>query len=734
MPKIIINELDLTKPGSTAYSNFSVVVPGFVANEDLADTVFDENGVYEVSSQDEFVANIGKVNPNVRVAMREVGIKGATVKAIIRLGKGVEGANPPSTTSANTVEFAPDTIDYFYNGTSYATLDEARDAYLADTGEKDASNFDPTMRLNYHDEVEGAKARFNRAMTIAFKHATDIEKASWKDLTNSQLNLDTDLDDSYHFYFASPSASEKIGYLTDGIFNYTQITDDEFAIYTKQPKVEGTTLVIDDSLEVSYDFTTSKTNSGADNPCEFYIIYEGEEGSEGIAIVEDIIHYGNQIAYELLGLGYTVLYKRMRKDFKLSEFGLDWARTVQKAGNKTEGTVNVLNADETLIFSVGTEDEPKYVTLVDSNTFTIDGYRAFDLASATTEIMVDKKAVTVPYGKSVLDQLSDFDGFWSCLKDKSTYDFRYIVNGLTTNNAEANNTIAQLATFTNETVDTEPAKAAVNGRGDCIALLDIDTKAYTGAGRNTQATAIPEIVKEVGLLNKADKFSAIFAPSVTYNMTEDADYGNNRTFPGSFHYLACAAKSAESYNEWYANAGMTRGLSNFVIESTGVKLGEIAIQALEPRYQTPNAGNPNRSVNLIVKIKDNFYLWGNRTAHALGIKFAADGELVASHFLNIRQLCCTLKKQIYIACRRFTFDPNSNLLWINFCSMIKPTLEKMKADQGIKDYKFVKDPTDKKALLKAKVRIVPIEAVEDFDITVTLEDSLSGNVEATIEE
>jgi hypothetical protein len=47
----------------------------------------------------------------------------------------------------------------------------------------------------------------------------------------------------------------------------------------------------------------------------------------------------------------------------------------------------------------------------------------------------------------------------------------------------------------------------------------------------------------------------------------------------------------------------------------------------------------------------------------------------------------------------------------------------MKADQGIRDYKILKVYTDKKATLKAKIRIIPIEAVEDFDIEVSLEDS-----------
>jgi hypothetical protein len=55
----------------------------------------------------------------------------------------------------------------------------------------------------------------------------------------------------------------------------------------------------------------------------------------------------------------------------------------------------------------------------------------------------------------------------------------------------------------------------------------------------------------------------------------------------------------------------------------------------------------------------------------------------------------------------------------------------MKADQGIRDYKVVKVFTDKKATMKAKIRIIPIEAVEDFDLEISLEDSF-GETTATV--
>jgi hypothetical protein len=57
----------------------------------------------------------------------------------------------------------------------------------------------------------------------------------------------------------------------------------------------------------------------------------------------------------------------------------------------------------------------------------------------------------------------------------------------------------------------------------------------------------------------------------------------------------------------------------------------------------------------------------------------------------------------------------------------------MKADQGISDYKILKVKSDRKAFLSAIIRIVPIEAVEDFDISVYLEDAISGTIANTEE-
>ena len=346
--------------------------------------------------------------------------------------------------------------------------------------------------------------------------------------------------------------------------------------------------------------------------------------------------------------------------------------------------------------------------------------------------------------------LQDYDNFWSCLEDKANYDFRYVCTGLlkeeTSEKEEPKKDENSEEETTEEISEEEETKTSTNAniaklaknRGDCIALLDISNNVYDSA--NTQSTNISAIVSDVNNnFTDTSKYVAIFAPTVTYNRVADKIYNNN-TLPGSFHYLVCAAEAFATYPEWFAVAGYTRGISSeadYKILNTGVKFGEAAINALEPRNKSNNG--IEKAVNLIVKIKNSYYLWGNRTAHDLEEvdATAGTGDLKASHFLNIRQLCCTLKKQLYINCRRFTFEPNSDVLWINFVNAIEPLLEKMKANQGIEDYQIIKVKSTQKAKFSAIIRIVPIEAVEDFDLTITLEDSITGatvSVEESVEE
>lgn len=670
MPKIVINEYDLTKAGTVPYSNFAVVVPGFLGEDkyveetlagfigtettkttyttkklgEAARAVFDENGVYECSSQLDFVNNVGKR------ATSFVSCK-------------------------TTTEGVAAKVDFII----------VHDTTLVGDTKYEAATDDKPATFSYKKEEDYTYA-FN---AIAYGNYPTEEKpipaipTTSVDLGNKKISFKKDV----YICSAIDNPTHHIGEFRDASNKYIPV-DMESLGYVRLPGVDKATE--EQTLDLqAYKAPTEDT---------YYIITN--KGKDGKFIEDKVTHYGNQIAYELLGLGYTVLFKAMT--------------------DYTE--------DEVALIAKGLNPRA-----FDEETEKIPAFKDFKEADAlvAAEGEADTKKLASEF--SSINQLSD-PNFWECLKDKSTYDFRYLVTGLMTNNDGANKCILEVADHSEEILLDDASIS--DGRGDCIALIDLDSKTYVG---KTQTAAIPKMAKEAAEWSSA--YAAVFAPYVTYLMPDDADYDNNKTFPASFHYLACAANSANNnYSEWYANAGYTRGVSKYTIESTGCKFGEVAIQALEPRFLLQvgkelnedgtayNDINTTVAINLIVKIKSSYYLWGNRTGKKLGTRGASDGDLVAQHFLNIRQLSTTIKKQVYVTCRRLTFDPNSSLLWLNFVSLLQPMLEGMKADQGIKDYKIVQNATDRKALLTAKIRIVPIEAVEDFEIGLYLEDNLSDAV------
>ena len=331
-----------------------------------------------------------------------------------------------------------------------------------------------------------------------------------------------------------------------------------------------------------------------------------------------------------------------------------------------------------------------------------------------------------------VDQLKD-PTFWEPLKQKSVYRIRYLTSG-GCYDSKVVEEMQKIAYVNNKAkIEDVDVYGKEVGRGDVIVLADIDESATDIVNATTKEALLKAFGKEAAKFSgNGGKFTAVFAPRVAYDFgySEDDVYSNDQLFPASFHYLACAAYAQERYAEWYAVAGYTRGICGKPIKYLTKTFGDVDVNTLCPRVVNDYA--TGAAINLIITERGNYYLWGNRTAEPLN----ADG-LKFSHFLNIRQLCCTLKQVLYEATRKFTFEPNSDLLWINFVNAIKPTLEAMKADQGISGYKISRVATDKKALLVAKVRIVPIEAVEDFDLSIYLEDSLSGiivDVDETVAE
>ena len=299
--------------------------------------------------------------------------------------------------------------------------------------------------------------------------------------------------------------------------------------------------------------------------------------------------------------------------------------------------------------------------------------------------------------------------------DKGKYDLRFITTG----------------GASKEELTAEVCREAVwcaAERGDAVALIDY-ASGETGASEieaEKHAASIfdskqsEDLTKDHFINSLGEPVSKYAADTGTWVTLKDL----NVRVPGSVHHLLCFNESIKRYPDWFAAAGAQRGVCPLTVESADLEFGDAEINYLQSRTYDASKGD-FYAINPIAQIRPYGYLYfGNRTMFPLT---AENPELVASSFLNIRHLAIDIKKKLYRVCRQFTFEPNSDVLWVNFQNAIKPLLEEMRTAQGIRGYRLIKEKTSEKATLKALIQIVPIEAVEDFKLTVELTDSISSD-------
>lgn len=349
---------------------------------------------------------------------------------------------------------------------------------------------------------------------------------------------------------------------------------------------------------------------------------------------------------------------------------------------------------ETLIFNFDKDDADYYRNLTsnlcDIN-FTSDDIIRLDSESLNNSISFALPDTTVKSSDEFT--ISNFYNFgltsvFDKLVDKGEYQIKFITTG--------SYPVLGITDVTSNLL------SIAEGRSDCIALIDhanyLDTEATSKSG---------QLLTLVNNLSGNElKYGAIFTPWATYQnkITKGTSF-----LPASFAYLKCLAQSTATNPNWYAAAGISRGLVADLLQPAVNITG-----AVSDLYQS----DEGISINPIINIKPYGYcIWGNRTL----IK-NIDG-LTASSFLNVRVLVSDVKKVLFQACRSLTFENNTDVLWLNFKAAIEPTLDRMVTGNGLLSYKLIRQQTTKKATVVAIVRLVTVEAVENWDITVELTDS-----------
>ena len=293
--------------------------------------------------------------------------------------------------------------------------------------------------------------------------------------------------------------------------------------------------------------------------------------------------------------------------------------------------------------------------------------------------------------------LSDVDWTATGLADKSKYDVRFLTSGAFEHFTE--NSEDEIVDDGTNALMMQCAKL----RGDAVALCDHAKELTTSA----------EVKTYVGTTGEEGAFGAMFTPWANF-----VEGGITKVLPGSYSFLIAYASSSISNPTWVAVAGAARGFVPGLIE-TVANFGSYDINVLQGRSTDENDLDTNEGVaiNPVCFIRPfGTLIWGNRT-----LKNNVNGTTALS-FLNVRNLVSELKKVLYRTARGLTFEQNSDILYSNFTSLISPLLDRMLSGNGISGYKIIRQTTPAKARLKVSIRIVPIEAVEDFELSVVLED------------
>lgn len=269
-------------------------------------------------------------------------------------------------------------------------------------------------------------------------------------------------------------------------------------------------------------------------------------------------------------------------------------------------------------------------------------------------------------------------------------------------------------------------------REDALALIDHTDNPNRSIYATDTYSVISRVRDEFASIDAVNgSFGAMFTPwyactNVAVVGGTNDNYTSPGFMPGSLAYLSALSQQLMNYNPWLAVSGVHRGvipyfgklhtnytLTNNVADSYQIIPGDSvdSVSAI--------------SINPITNIRNYGYcIWGNRTLRN------NNGGTKSTSFLNIRNLVSDIKKALYNACVNLMFEQNTDLLWIDFKSLVTPLLESMVSNYIIGSYNFTRyliDPDSGAEVPSYKVlanlRITPINSVEVFDLTVTLENS-----------
>lgn len=310
-----------------------------------------------------------------------------------------------------------------------------------------------------------------------------------------------------------------------------------------------------------------------------------------------------------------------------------------------------------------------------------------------------------------LPEAEDYYKSGSPLEDKGDYDIKFVTYPGYIEVNTAGDEPDYGSRLTSASDISVMAKFAEK-RGDCVAIAGVnlatakDMCTETKDGQTTIAAPISSI---------NSSYAAVFVGDTSYVGAS----GDEVKLGAELGYLLAYKKSVDAGNpNWLAIAGVNRG---YVPNLKSIEfISNTQANTFQPRNSDTNDG---WSLNAITDINTyGHVIWGNRTTKKV------DDGVVAGNMLNTRNMISDIKKLCYKTAVACMFEQDTEVLWLGFKAKVAELLDRMKSGYGISGYKIIREKASGNATICAKVVVYPTYAVENFEITVVLE-----NAEVTVE-
>ena len=721
MPKIVIKEYDETTVGSAAENNEVVYIPGCV---DISQTSLYKDNEY-VGLQPNVPTLFTSVS-SFETACGASGLKFERDWDYRELTSDGASAFSSNAVPYHSIIFTKGTVDPGYVMAKELLASGLNVVYERINKDGSYKNVPATVadsetwELDYKNYVTDIAILNTIADSAAPSDFSTRAFYTFAPLTCDSIDSEGNITKNTEFAKTSTSASNVLFPLAkisqEFIDSYSSVAKDSkysestlyyrkdnetYKVISKESLIEGSYIVTDSAN--GHKFTDTAVNNiyTKSTNTQYFHSYEDANGNVQKAILD--VAGNSTITYK--GVEYVLINNATLYKVNLSTDSLpiDWSTKYWKNYFELTEATNV--SYPTPHLEVGAKSGLK------QSTSTAEISISISVKTQVKGVQLDEVYTAL---SGIYNGESDDDtGFTSGLADKGNYNIKYITSGGYPVYEYANNIIAK-----------RMAKLAAT-RGDCYALIDHTDN----LGRSTDINNSQSLFKCINDVEFDNgEYAAMFTPWATYTRLTTDRIGkeldsnpSTMRMPASFAYLQSLANSLKTNAPWLAIAGAARGGVRYLAEGgmTTVISNGVA-DAMQPRNATTQAPN-GISINAITNIKPyGWTIWGNRT-----LKSNKEG-LLATSFLNIRNLLCDVKKVVYRSARALTFEQDNEVLWINFKSKIAPTLDRMLSGYGISGYKIIRntqhEKANEKATVCARIILYPTYAVEDFYIDIVLKD------------